>query len=205
MADALATLPPHQKNSRTLDYFANYILMLNESGQTKKQRECEYPITTSNRAITINKRQISYEQVVASLESGEDGIYALINQDKNQLLDRKEKFTDEDVRTINGLQDLLDQIKVLKKALATSQGIKRYQIKKQIIECYQQIYILRASAKDTIGKSSARIKSIAKMDIPEKVVMDENDMPQTTSPVSLLVPEHVSFLLCYYPVLKEES
>lgn len=179
--------------------------MLNESGQTKKQRECEYPITTSNRAITINKRQISYEQVAASLESGEDGIYALINQDKNQLLDRKEKFTDEDVRTINGLQDLLDQIEVLKKALATSQGIKRYQIKKQIIECYQQIYILRASAKDTIGKSSARIKSIAKMDIPEKVVMDENDMPQTTSPVSLLVPEHVSFLLCYYPVLKEES
>lgn len=206
VADYLSELAPHQRTRKVLESAADYILMLTEPGQTKRQRNAEYPCITPNRQITVNKRQISYEQVVSSLEAGEDGIYALINNDKNQLLDHYERFTDEDVETIPGLKDHIDQIDMLKKNLDKATGQTRFAIKRQIIETYQQIYILRASSsKAAVGKSSNQVRTIAKMDIPEDVIMDENDMPQTTSPVSLLVPEHVMFLLCYYHVLKQES
>ena len=204
-ADILNSTPKEQQNRRFLEYIADYILMVTEAGQTKKQKVSEYPITTSNRQVTINKRQVSYEQIVTSLENGEDGIYALINNDKNQLLDHREKFTEDDIENIPGLKELLEQIENLKKAFDSATGMRRYQIKKQIIETYQQIYILKASSKTTVGKSSNQVKTIARMDIPEEIYLDENDMPVVKSPVSLLIPEHVTFLLCYYHILKEES
>lgn len=204
-SDVLASTPAQYKTRKFLEYIADYILMVTEAGQTKEQKASEYPITTSNREVTINKRQVSYEQIVSSLENGEDGIYALINNDKNQLLDHKNKFTQEDIETIPGLKELMAQIETLKKSMETATGIRKYQIKKQIIETYQQIYILKASAKGAVGKSSNQVKSIARMDIPEEIYLNERDMPVVKSPVSLLVPEHVTFLLCYYHILKEET
>ena len=50
----------------------------------------------------------------------------------------------------------------------------------------------------------SQIKSIAKLDIEEKVHFNEDGMPVSDATLSLLNPEHVSFLLCYYSKLKEE-
>ena len=40
--------------------------------------------------------------------------------------------------------------------------------------------------------------------IPEDVYLDEENIPRSRAKLSLLVPTHVSFLLCYYSALKEE-
>ena len=40
---------------------------------------------TENRMMTVNKRETSFEGLVSQLENGEDGIYNLINESKNQI------------------------------------------------------------------------------------------------------------------------
>lgn len=42
------------------------------------------------------------------------------------------------------------------------------------------------------------------MPIPEEITVREDGSLDIKSPISLLKPEHVSFLLCYYPQLKAE-
>jgi hypothetical protein len=54
-------------------------------------------------------------------------------------------------------------------------------------------------------KSTSQIRTIASLSIPEEVYLDENKMPHSDKPFSLLNPEHVSFLLCHYQGLKQES
>ena len=94
----LEETPAERKTSRYLQYLSDYLLFITEKNQTKIEKQEEHPVTTKNREVTINKRQISYEQVAASLENGEDGLYALINNDKNQLLDNKDKITEKDIK-----------------------------------------------------------------------------------------------------------
>jgi len=55
-------------------YLADYILFVADKNQTKKEHKQESPIITKNREITVNKRQTSYEQMVDSLEGGEDAL-----------------------------------------------------------------------------------------------------------------------------------
>jgi hypothetical protein len=43
------------------------------------------------------------------------------------------------------------------------------------------------------------------MEIPEKVCFTEDMVPYSDSPLSLLNPQHIAFLLKYYQVLKQES
>ena len=54
-------------------------------------------------------------------------------------------------------------------------------------------------------KSNSQIRNLAGISIPENIYLDENKMPHSDMPLSLLNPEHVSFLLCYYQILKQES
>jgi len=54
-------------------------------------------------------------------------------------------------------------------------------------------------------KSASQIKTLATMAIPEDIYLDENQMPHSDMPLSLLNPNHVSLLLCYYQPLKQES
>lgn len=46
--------------------------------EEKKQRK----ILTDNRLATVNKRETSFEGLVAQLENGEDGLYNLISENK---------------------------------------------------------------------------------------------------------------------------
>lgn len=197
--------PKEKLTSQYLSYMANYILFIQDKNQTKKEKKHEYPTLTKNREATINKRQISYEELVSTLENGEDGLYAMITNDKNQILDPKLPITELDKEEIPGMRELLDSISSLKAQFDTATGPARYSLKKAIIETWQQAYILKASWRGTIAKGhNSQIKAFARMNIEEDVSFDENDMPVSKAILSLLNPNHVSFLLCYYHKLKEE-
>ena len=51
----------------------------------EKQEKKERKVLTENRMMTVNKRETSFEGLVSQLENGEDGIYNLINESKNQI------------------------------------------------------------------------------------------------------------------------
>lgn len=121
-------------NASTLKILADYILFIRDRNQTKKERKEEHPILTPNREFTIDKRQISYEGLVDKLENGEDGIYNIIRQDKNQILDPKDPISPEDIDNIPGIKECMDVIISLKKQLETASKYRRKQINQAIID-----------------------------------------------------------------------
>jgi hypothetical protein len=143
--DLLARTPQDQINNRTLSHLSDYILFVGDKNQTKKERQNEKSITTYNREATINKRQISYEGIVATLENGEDGLYTMIRNDKNQILDPRDPITEEEKESIPGMSIYMDTINNLKKQLERATGAARWSLKRAIIETWQQAYILKAS------------------------------------------------------------
>ena len=67
-------------NEKYLEVLADYLILCMEK-QEKKERK----ILTDNRMITVNKRETSFEGLVSQLENGEDGIYNLINENKQTI------------------------------------------------------------------------------------------------------------------------
>ena len=67
-------------NDKYLEILADYLILCMEK-QEKKERK----ILTENRMMTVNKRETSFEGLVSQLENGEDGIYNLITENKNQI------------------------------------------------------------------------------------------------------------------------
>ena len=63
-----------------LETLADYLVLCMEK-QEKKERK----ILTENRMMTVNKRETSFEGLVSQFENGEDGIYNLISDNKNQI------------------------------------------------------------------------------------------------------------------------
>ena len=105
------------------------------------------------------------------------------------------------------LTGYLNIIERLKAQFKKAKGQKKFSLKKQIIETWQQMYMLKASYTGAPArtKTPAQIKSLAHMDLDETIYFDANGYPQSTCMVSLYNPEHVSVLLTYYNQLKQES
>jgi hypothetical protein len=131
--ELLSKTPPPYSNS-TLKILADYMLFIHDRNQTKKERKKEHPILTPNREFTIDKRQVSYENLVEKLENGEDGIYNIIRNDKNQLLDPKDPITEEDIENIPGIKECIDVIISLKKQLENASKYRRKQLNQAIID-----------------------------------------------------------------------
>ena len=203
----LAATPSENLNSKYLNYMSDYILFVADKNQTKKEHKELHPIVTKNREVTVAKRQVSFEEMVSNLENGEDGLYALITNDKNQIMDPKEPISNKDVEEIPGLREQLSIITKLKNQFEKATGQARYSLKKQIIETWQQIYILKASYRGVSakGKVSNQIKTMARMRLDEKITFNEDGLPVSNGIISMFNPAHISFLLCYYSQLKEES
>lgn len=128
--EVIASTPKEQLTQKYLNYLGDYILFIREKGQTKGHN-----LITKNRETIIKKREKSYEDIVNSLEGGEDAFHALINNDKNQLLDRKEKVSEEEALSDPALQEKMKTIQSLKKAFeSTTDSSKRFKLKQQIIE-----------------------------------------------------------------------
>ena len=67
-------------SDKYLEILGDYLVLCME-----KQEKKEKKILTENRMCTVNKRETSFEGLVSQLENGEDGIYNLINDNKNSI------------------------------------------------------------------------------------------------------------------------
>ena len=67
-------------NEKYLETLADYLVYSMEKEERKKR-----DILTDNRLVTVSKRETSYEGLVSKFENGEDGIYTIITNDKNQI------------------------------------------------------------------------------------------------------------------------
>lgn len=82
-----------------LETLANYMIFCLDK-QEKKERK----IITENRKVTIDKRETSYEGLVAQLENGEDGIYNLTDEGNKSVIFRpKVTITKKDLEDIPDL------------------------------------------------------------------------------------------------------
>ena len=162
----IASTSKDKLTNQYLNYIGDYILFINEKGKTKGHN-----LITKNREATIHKREISYEDMVGTLDGGEDALQALINNDKDQRLDRKDRVTQEEINDNPLLQQQMNIINQLKAQFdAATDGQKRFALKRQIIETWQQIYIIKSASKTTISnRMPPQMKTIAHMPIDERV------------------------------------
>ena len=199
-------LKVYSPTTNELTLLGDYLLFTRDKNQTKHERKKEFPISTPNREMTISKRQISYEGLIDKLENGEDGLYSLITDTKELKLDNKDPITQDDIDTIPGIADSLKVLESLQHQYENSTGARRKSLKTSIIETWKQIYAIKSSHKIAPPISTNKtIKTLAYISIPEEIYYDKNNIPHSDSNLSLLNPEHVSFLLQYYQLLKEET
>ena len=190
------TIPPEKLTPYYLEKLTRYLV---EDQKSKKEKS----VLTDNRMVTINKRETSFQGLVAKLENGEDGIYNFISQgDKNILLVPKISITQEDVERIPGLKELREAIKVIEAQQKVARGKRKYYLTKQLIEMRQDQYVLKGAYSNPINvmKLSSVLNQI---DLSEKITIDENGQPHSDGLISFFNSDHVSCLLCNYSKLKE--
>lgn len=193
--------------SNYLENMSDYILKTKESGQTKYERNQEYQIITHNREMTISKRQQSLDEITSNPEIGEDKLYVRINNDKNQLLDPKEEISADDISNMPILGEYFALLEKLNKSLAKADGQNKYAIKKQIIETWQQIYLIKSSRKPSYlrEKAASPVKILSHVALDEHITLNDSTlMPQSDAIISLFNKDHIRFLLKYYQQLKQE-
>ena len=181
-----------------LEKLADYIIF----AQDKQERK-EKKILTDNRLATVNKRETSYEGLVAKFENGEDGVYNLMSSNKNVLLVPKISITPQDLKDIPELSNLKEDIKVIEEQFARATGRRKYLLKKQLIEMHQDQYVIKNAAKPPV-KTSSVAKTINNIDLYEQITFDENGEPISNCIIDFFNPLHISALLCNYSALKQE-
>lgn len=207
--------PSERLTHKYLEKLSDYLLLGYEKEKNVlKKNEGKDKILTENRKKLIYTRETSLEGLAYSFNNsnentasniGEDGIYNLINDNKNILLVPKNKITEEDIETIPGMRELTNTIKNLEEQLKLAKdGAKRKSLKDNIIELYKDRYILRASHKGHINCINPT-KSMYKMELYENITLDENDEIQVDANISLMIPAHVSYILCNYSKMKQGS
>lgn len=197
--EIIATTPSERLTPKYLEKLADYIIFAMDKEERKNKK-----ILTDNRMVTVNKRETSFEGLVGKLENGEDGIYNIIANDKNIIFQPKITITEEDIQTIPGMRELRESIEKLEEKLKTVRGIKAYYLKKNIIEMRQDQYVLKNIFKKPIYCANI-IKSIPKLDLSEKIYLDEKGEVHSDGIISLCNEKHVSALLCNYSRIKEDS
>lgn len=181
-----------------LEILADYLVLCME-----KQERKERKMLTENRMATINKRETSFEGLVAQFENGEDGIYNLISENKNQIFQPKVTITKKDLEEIPFLKQIKEAIEFWEQKLKTATGRDRYIIKKAIIDLRKDQYVVKdAYRKPIVLKNVTRSKSYIPLD--DYVTFDENGycIPHG---VSFINPAVCSAILCNYSKLKEDS
>lgn len=186
--------------STYLENLADYLILCME-----KQEKREKKILTENRMATVNKRETSYEGLVSQLENGEDGIYNMIQNDKNALFRPKIEITQQDLEDIPELKEWRDAINVWEEKLKHTEGRDAYVIKKMLIEMRKDQYLIKMAYKTPVGlnKSNGIAPHYLHLDDTTHS-FDENGQPIPEG-VSLMNPKVISALLCDYSKLIEDS
>ena len=193
----IAAATPSQLTPKYLEILSDYIL-----DSLPKEQKKEKFITTKNRQITIDKRETSYEELVSKFENGEDGVYNLINHDKNMYLEHKAEITAEDLAEIPELQTLREQIEKIEAQAKAATGKTKYLLKKQAIEMRQQQYLIKEMFKPSIKRTSASHTDHCHIELADDVYFDECGDPCSKALVTFFNPEHISAILCNYEILK---
>ena len=199
VAHLIENTPPEQFNEKYIEILADYIIF----AMDKKERK-ERNILTENRMITVNKRETSYQGLVSKFENGEDGLYNLINEDKNVILTPKVTITDKDIEEIQPLRQLREAIDIVREQEKKATGKRKFLLKRQIIEMCQTQYTIKNDYQQPMYGGNV-IKSFTKSDLHDDIYIDENGEPVNRGLVSFFEPKHLSALLCNYAMLKEEA
>lgn len=191
--------PREQLTNRYLEILGDYIM-----GAISKEEKKQKLYLTDNRMITINKRETSFEGLVAKFENGEDGLYGLITNDKNILLTPKVTITEKDIEEVPGLKELREAMEWIEQEGKQATGKRKYLLKKQLIEMRKDQYILKNSFRQP-QTLKASPRGVNKIDLYEEKYVDENGDPQSTGLISLFNPKHIAAILCNYSGLKLET
>ena len=182
-----------------LEVLADYLILCME-----KQEKRERKILTENRLSTVNKRECSFEGLVSQLENGEDGIYNLINEDKNVIFQPKISITQHDLDTIPPLKQLRETIEVWEEALKHTSGRDAYVMKKALIEMRKDQYIIKQGYQKPLNFSKITHGSTNYVPLDDTSYLDENRQVVVQG-ISLMDAKVVSAILCDYSKLKEDS
>ena len=170
----------------------------------EKQERKERKILTDNRMMTVNKRECSFEGLVSQLENGEDGIYNLITDNKNQIFQPKVTITKKDLDEIQPLRQLREAINVWEAKLKVTEGKDAFVIKKALIEMRKDQYVIKNAYRRPIVPNKLTRSTHVIMLPDETSSFDEEAYP-IPKEVSLLNPVVCSAILCNYSKLKEDS
>ena len=194
------------KNAYLLKKMSDYIM-----DAVAKQEKKQADILTDNKMVTVNKRELSFEGLVAKIEerskngnAGGDSIYNHIANDKNIIFTPKISITDEDIAEVPGLRALREDIAKIEEKFKVARGRNKFLLKKQLIEMRKDQYVLKNNFRRPINCINV-IKSFSKIDLSEEIGLDENNKIYSTGLINFFNPTHVSALLCNYSRLKEDS
>ena len=154
--------------------------------------------------MTVNKRETSFEGLVSQLENGEDGIYNLITDNKNQIFQPKVTITKKDLDEIQPLRQLREAINVWEAKLKVTEGKDAFVIKKALIEMRKDQYVIKNAYRRPIVPNKLTRSTHVIMLPDETSSFDEEGYPIPKG-VSLLNPVVCSAILCNYSRLKEDS
>ena len=199
--EIIAHTPPEKLTPGYLEKLSTYIILAAVKQDAKKGKK--HYIYTDNTMVTVNKRETSFEGLASKFENGEDGIYNLIANDKNIIFTPKVSITEEDLETIPGLRDLYDAIKKIEEECKNARGKRAFLLHKQLKEMRKDQYVYKNAYKKPIRFLNIT-KSISKLNLSEKVGLDENDEVYSTGLINLYNSKHISLLLCNYSKIKEE-
>ena len=170
----------------------------------EKQEKKQKKILTENRLMTVNKRETSFEGLVSQMENGEDGIYNLINSDKNMIFQPKVTITQEDLNEIPCLKQLKEAITTWEAKMKTVSGKDAYTIKKALIEMRKDQYVIKNAYRKPITPiklTHSKYKVVLDEDVK---LFDDYGYPIPEG-ASLMRPEICACILANYSRLKEDS
>ena len=170
----------------------------------EKEEKKNKKILTENRMTTVNKRETSFEGLVAQLENGEDGIYNLITNNKQIIFQPKVTITKKDLEEIPPLRDLRQAIESWEAKLKVAEGKDRFIIKKALIEMRKDQYIIKNFYRQplTLNKITRSTNTIPLIDTTCEFDEDGYPIPKG---ISLMDPKVCEAILCNYSRLKQES
>ena len=169
----------------------------------EKQEKKEKKILTDNRMTTVNKRETSFEGLVSQFENGEDGIYNLITENKNQIFQPKVSITKKDIEEIPALKQLKEAIAIWEEKMKTASGKEAFIIKKTLIELRKDQYVIKNAYRRPITLTKIT-HSKNTMPLDGSIALGKDDQV-ISSGVVLTDPAVCSAILCNYSRLKQDS
>lgn len=182
-----------------LEALADYLILCME-----KQEKKEKKVLTENRMATVNKRETSFEGLVGQLENGEDGIYNLINENKNTIFQPKISITKNDLEEIPYLGQLRAAIDTWDEAIKRSSGRDAFVMKKALIEMRKDQYIIKQAYQRPVIPTKLTHSSGSYIPLDDNSRLNE-DNEVVIEGISLMDPAVCSAILCNYSKLKQDS